>query len=1384
MSVPLRTLAKHLMVALLPVLLSGRLAYAQGPSLSLASGSTVKGSALSLNLSLNAGSSAPAGLQWTLSYAPSDISSLTMSAGSALTAAGKTLSCNAGTGSVMCLASGMNATAIGSGVVAVVTATLNPSSVNTLDSIPISNVMGALGNGSSVTVAGAGGTITVNNPVPTISTLSPANAVAGTAAFTLTVNGSGFVSGAVVNWNGANRTTTFVSATQLQAAITAADIATAGTAQVTVVNPSPGGGASSSVSFTITAANPVPTINSLSPASATAGTAAFTLTVNGSGFVNGAVVRWNGSNRTTTFVSATQLQAAIATADIATAGTGQVTVFNPAPGGGTSGVAGFTVVAANPVPTVNSLLPVSVTAGTLSFTLTVNGAGFIAGSVVNWNGSARSTTYVSATQLQAAITALDILTAGLAQVTVFNPAPGGGASGAAAFTITAPNPVPTISSLSPTSATSGTAAFTLTVNGTGFIAGSVVNWNGAGRATTYVSGTQLQAAISATDIATAGTAQVTVFNPTPGGGTSGNAAFTITAPNSVPTVSSLSPSSAPAGTAAFTLTVNGTGFIAGSVVNWNGTNRTTTYVSATQVKAAITAADIATAGTAQVTVFNPAPGGGTSGNTAFTITAPGTVTKLQCTPATITLGGTSTCTVTLSQAAPLGGSPVSVSDNNAALAVPASVTVAANSTTGSFTATAGTAGSNQIVTVTAALNGKSATAQITVQPVTGLGYVQSATLVDYWITNTNAISTAFTTHNVTTGNLIAVSVSWNSTTDTIKSITDTCGNTYTIVPATLVKNNSFSAEAAYAKNVTGGTKCTVTATFSNKEACKTILIQEVSGADTTSPLDASIATSTFGLGTDTIKSGPFVTHTNGVYILGVMTSPDQNGAGISAGTGYTEHEYNNTYHVELTSEDQLQTQANSSTMLSFSPATFSSALVIGMAFKPLLVSAAGKVITSNARQQETIPAAQVSQPTGLPADKINVLPKRKVFVLSCTPKTVNAGSSVACELRLSAGATIQRLQVSSSNDQVKIPGNIIARPNQGRLTFQVYIEPNAKRQTAVVTVNAGDGQAEDTMEVLPVSGPSIVVQDQQLAMVGKTMSFAVNAIDSVDDAIGVTAKAIPDGASFDPAIGRFDWRPSVSQVGRHELTFTATNSAGQFSTKRITIDVNLGAPELDHSERPSCSPRAIASLTGKWLTASGDLSLDPSGTTTDLGGTKVKVNGQDVPVLSASSSQVQFLCPPLDMESAVEVVVETPFGATEPLSMVMNSGSPKIFALGVSGQDQGLVSFAGTTEMAISRNFWVPGHPAQPGDEILIWGTGFGTDLLNTPMSVKFGDVQAEVEAVRAVPGHAGVYTAQVRVPVSIIFGNAVPIQLQMIGPDGKLFNSNRVMIAVEEADQ
>jgi hypothetical protein len=95
---------------------------------------------------------------------------------------------------------------------------------------------------------------TTANPIPLINQpLVPAAATPGAAAFTLTVNGTGFVSGAVVTWNGSPRTTTFVSSSQLTVSIVASDIAKAGTATVTVLNP--GSIASQSVFFNVT--NPV-----------------------------------------------------------------------------------------------------------------------------------------------------------------------------------------------------------------------------------------------------------------------------------------------------------------------------------------------------------------------------------------------------------------------------------------------------------------------------------------------------------------------------------------------------------------------------------------------------------------------------------------------------------------------------------------------------------------------------------------------------------------------------------------------------------------------------------------------------------------------------------------------------------------------------------------------------------------------------------------------------------------------------------------------------------------------------------------------------------------------------------------------------------------------
>ncbi len=78
-----------------------------------------------------------------------------------------------------------------------------------------------------------------------------------------------------------------------------------------------------------TMAASAPAISQLAPNSMAAGSAAFTLTVMGSNFANGATVYWNGGARATTFVSTSKVTAAISAADIANTGTVLVYVRNP-----------------------------------------------------------------------------------------------------------------------------------------------------------------------------------------------------------------------------------------------------------------------------------------------------------------------------------------------------------------------------------------------------------------------------------------------------------------------------------------------------------------------------------------------------------------------------------------------------------------------------------------------------------------------------------------------------------------------------------------------------------------------------------------------------------------------------------------------------------------------------------------------------------------------------------------------------------------------------------------------------------------------------------------------------------------------------------------------
>jgi hypothetical protein len=108
-------------------------------------------------------------------------------------------------------------------------------------------------------------TITIYNPLPTITQLIPDSTRANSGDFMLQVIGTNYVQSSVVNWNGAPRPTTYISATELHAEISNADIPAEGTAGVTVVNPEPNGGTSNTATFTILPPNFPPSVDAGGP---------------------------------------------------------------------------------------------------------------------------------------------------------------------------------------------------------------------------------------------------------------------------------------------------------------------------------------------------------------------------------------------------------------------------------------------------------------------------------------------------------------------------------------------------------------------------------------------------------------------------------------------------------------------------------------------------------------------------------------------------------------------------------------------------------------------------------------------------------------------------------------------------------------------------------------------------------------------------------------------------------------------------------------------------------------------------------------------------------------------------------------------------------------
>ena len=637
-------------------------------------------------------------------------------------------------------------------------------------------------NGS---VASSGTTFNVSGP--TISSLSPSSALVGSATFTLTVNGANFVSSSVVSFGGTALTTHFVKASQLTATVASTLFATATALQgVTVAN---GAATSTAVNFAVG-----PTIATLSPALAPAGSAPFTITVTGTNFANASQVVWAGTPLTTNYVSATQLTAAVTSTQLGTGGTPAITVTN-----GTvlaTSPSGTTFAVNAPTIASGGLSSTSALAGGAQFTLTVTGTNFVVGtnaSVVMWGATPLATTVNSASQLIATVTsALLATTVGSPiGVTVVNGS-ATPASNAPSFTVSGP----TITMMYPTSAAAGGASFTLTVAGSSFNSSSVVMW-GSTALTTVGSTTsaQITATVTNPELALAGSQTITVQNGS-STATSGSSTFTVNGP----TLTGLSATSAAAGTASLTLTVNGTNFVTGgtaaSKVYWGATGLTTTYVSATQLTVALTTQLATTVGSpVSVTVQNGSVSN-VSGSISFGVIDPA-ITSLG--PVSTDPAGTAGFTLTVTGTNFVNGvstvlwngvalaTPISVSATQITVAVPTGNLALAGTpsvTVQNGSATLASGGST--FTVTPTVTGLSQTSASAggsnfTLTVTGVGFVSGAQ-VYFGGTAMSTIYVNSTTLTATVPGSSIASAGTPSVTVHAGGATSAAGITFTITP--------------------------------------------------------------------------------------------------------------------------------------------------------------------------------------------------------------------------------------------------------------------------------------------------------------------------------------------------------------------------------------------------------------------------------------------------------------------------------------------------------------------------------------------------------------------------------------------------------------------------
>jgi trimeric autotransporter adhesin len=1409
------------------LLLSARASFAQTDSLVLSSGTAAANGTVALSLVLSSPTgNEPSSLQWTLAYPLASVVSISATAGPALSTVGKSLTCVPIANTYICIASGTNAGKIANGTVATVNLTLATGASTT--SIALGNTFASAADGTNLAISATGGTViggalpTVNSLVCNPTTLSSSSS----STCTVSLSGSAPAGGATVTLSDNSAALTVPTSVTVAASATSASfnattsaIASDQSAIVTATYNS------SSANAVVSLVAPVLVTSLTCNPTSLGSNASSTCTVGLSKVApaGGANVTLSNTNAVlsapaSVTVPANATSAAFVTSTTNVSSNQSATLTAALGSSSVSATVSLTAAVSVVAPSSMVCIPSSLPAGASSTcTITLNKL-TVGWSVIALSSDNANLTIPSAALIKTGTTGVFIATAASSIVISQNAtltATLNGNTTTAIISMTG-NSVG-ISSLACNPASIGqnaSATCTMNLSNVAPAGGATVTLSNSNPNLTAplsvpvtVGATKASFAVTTSGIASDQSATLTATL----GATSAATTVSLVAPILVSSLACTPSTLGPNASSTCTVTLTKAAPTGGAAVTLSDNSAALTVQSSVTVPAAATSATF-NATTAAIssdqTATITASYNGSSANSTISLSAAVLVSSLACTPSTLGPNASSTCTVTLTKAAPTGGAAVTLSDNSAALTVQSSVTVPAAATSATFNATTAAITSDQTATITASYNGSSANSTINLSAavlVSSLACTPSTLGPNASSTCTVTLTKAAPTGgaNILIGTVGGVLTAPSSVVITAGSSTVS----FTLQAGSFSANQSGSVTASYNGSTQSATVALATATTVTSLSCNPGGAMSGAVIPCTAILSRSVSVST---AVTLSSSNALITVPTSIVIAAASSSTTFNamvGSVTADATGSVTARLgtsSQTANLTLWSTPVLSSftcpitklTGGSSATCTVTMSKSAGNVIVGLSSNNTNLTAPATVTIPQGSTSANFTVATASTASGwiIVSATFNGTSQAVLFTLtastasstsaslkqiSCRPRILTFGTAGICRITLDHvdASTAADVQLTSSSSALLMPERVITR--RGLSTVEFQVDAVGSGESIEVAATLGTGVVKETLTIAPDRSKPLRVPGQQFVKYGTEVRFQVL---PADPAATISTGELPAGAYFAPATREFRWTPDGTQLGAHDISFTAVDSEGSRATASVTVQVDSGEPVLtglinaaSRSRELVCSPGAIATITGRWLTT-GAVSSDPSGSSSELSGTKVFVNGVTTPILSASATELNLLCPDFVTGSELQFVLQTDHGTAGPLKTTVRSAAPGIFSLDGLGSGQAWASVENSGAWATVRNRTHPGTPATTGDRMLFYATGI--DRL-TDISVQIGDSLLKPVSVTAVAGHAGMHQVVLNVP-DVLSNEDVSLLLSGTNPEGVYLSSNVLSVALE----